>query len=575
MNYNADIQRVKRHFLPNDFGISTWDALLPFYEELANRTIENKSELEQWLCDVSELQAAISEDACWRQIHMTCDTENKSLEEAFTFFCTEIEPYIKPYADALNRKLMQSPFMKELDQTQYSMMLRSIENEINLYREENIQLSAEVNVLAQQYGAITGKMTIEHQGSEYTLQQAAKFLMQSDRSLREEIYHKVNKRRQEDKESLHNLFDTLVQKRHQIALNAGFENFRDYMFQALGRFDYGVSECEQFHEAIKEYITPIVEHLYEEKKKQLGLHELKPYDTDAEPEGQLPLEPFKTGTELLEKSKLVFQQLNPFFGECLNTMERLGHFDLESRKGKAPGGYNCPLAESGAPFIFMNAAGTADDVVTMMHEGGHAIHSFLAHPLKLSAFKEYPMEVAELASMSMELFSIEHWHLIYKKPQELKRAKLELLERALSIFPWIATIDAFQHWIYTHPSHNHNERDEAWIRIYEEYAPKNISWDGLELYKEVLWQKQLHLFEVPFYYIEYGIAQLGALAMWQQYMAQPQQALQKYCQALSLGGTRSLPELYETAGIAFDFSKEKVKNLSEFVMAALKEIQED
>lgn len=568
----ADIQKIPRHFIPQTFSLQHWEELQPYLEQLLQRDIQNESEFQQWLRDLSEIQAVISEEACWKQIKMTCDTENKALEEDFNHFCLHIEPHIKPYADALNKKLLASPFLSSLTGSANDIYLRGVRKEIELFREENIPLQADLSVLAQQYGVITGKMSVTVQGKEYTLQQAAKFLMQSDRALRESVYYQVNERRKQDEETLNTLMNELLHKRHQVARNAGFENYRDYKFKELGRFDYGVQECYQFHEAIKTYITPVVEQLYEHKRQQLALDTLKPFDIDAEPEGQQPLEPFKHGDELLMKSIEVFTKLNPYFGDCLRTMQRMQHFDLDSRKGKAPGGYNCPLAETGAPFIFMNAAGTADDVVTMMHEGGHALHSFLSHDLAFSAYKEYPMEMAELASMSMELFSMEEWATFYPNPSELKRAKMEELERALSIFPWIATIDKFQHWMYTHPGHSNQERTTAWLSIHEEFAPKNISWDGLEAYRAILWQKQLHLFEVPFYYIEYGIAQLGALAMWKQYAQDKEGTLNRYMQALSKGNTQRLPELYQTAGIAFDFGPDYVKQLLEFVQTKMNEI---
>ncbi|MBL7766792.1 MAG: M3 family oligoendopeptidase [Chitinophagaceae bacterium] len=574
MQHNADIQKITRHYLPHDFSIVNWESLQSYFEELSQRPLDSLQALEQWMKDTSELQAVISEDVCWRQIRMTCDTENKSLEEAFNFFCMEIEPKIKPYADALNKKMMACPFVKELDQKLYYTYLRGVEKEIRLFNEKNIELSAELNVLAQHYGSITGKMSVTIEDKEYTLQQAAKFLMLSDRNKRLDVYTKVNERRKQDEDELNKLFDELLAKRHQVALNAGFQNYRDYKFEELGRFDYSVKDCENFHDSIKQFITPIVEQLYEHKRKQLGLDHLKPYDVDAEPEGQKPLEPFQNGEELLEKSIQAFSNLRPYFGDCLRKMKALNQFDLDSRKGKAPGGYNCPLAETGAPFIFMNAAGTADDVVTMMHEGGHALHSFLSHDLSLSAFKEYPMEMAELASMSMELFSMDQWPVFYTNEAELKRAKAEELERALSIFPWIATIDKFQHWLYTHPGHSVAERTSAWLEIHQEFSPKNILWDGLESYRAILWQKQLHLFEVPFYYIEYGIAQLGALAMWKQYKADKEKTLDLYMLALSKGNTQTLPELYKTAGIRFDFSAETVRELSEFVQVEMKAVFE-
>jgi oligoendopeptidase F len=301
MTLSADIKKLERKYIPTDFTLTSWEDVKPYFIQLQDREINHVSDLKQWLADLSELQAVISEDACWRQIKMTCDTENKSLEEAFTFFCLEIEPHIKPWIDILNRKLMACPFVSELDPTAYFVYLRSVENEIKLFNEKNIPLHAEVNVLSQQYGAITGKLSIMHDQKEYTLQQASKFLMQSNRSLREEIYTKVNNCRLEHQSDLNELFNQLVAKRHQIAQNAGFENYRDYKFQELGRFDYTVDDCSHFHEAIKKYILPIVEEIYDHKRKLLNVETLMPYDIDAEPQGQVPLEPFTSGGRIAIK----------------------------------------------------------------------------------------------------------------------------------------------------------------------------------------------------------------------------------------------------------------------------------
>lgn len=561
----ADIQKTKRHFVPEDFKVTTWETLEPFFKNLLERNINSKADLEQWLKDMSELEAIVSEDACWRQIKMTCDTTDKSLEEAFTYFCMEVQPKLQPYADALNKKLIQSPFTNELDKEKYFTYLRNVRKSIELFREANIPLQAELSVLQQQFGVITGAMTIEVNGQEYTLQQASKFLLEHDRNLREEVYRKIQERRSQDKTTLDDLFTKLVVLRDQVAKNAGFENYRDYKFVDLGRFDYTKEDCFQFHEAVKLHVLPLVEKINNHKKEKLGLDVLRPWDTEAEPAHIQPLHPFKTGKELLEKSEKCFAALNPFFADCLKKMDEMGHLDLESRKGKAPGGYNCPLAESGAPFIFMNAAGQMDDVTTMVHEGGHAVHSFLAHPLELSAFKEYPMEIAEVASMSMELFTMDKWDEFFDNADDLKRAKEHQLERVITIFPWIATIDKFQHWIYENPKHTVEERTAAWIKIADEFSSNTIDYTGLESYRQISWQRQLHLFEVPFYYIEYGIAQLGAIGMWMQYKKNPQQALNNYINALSLGGTKTLPELFTAAGLQFDLSPEHIKTLMEFV----------
>lgn len=569
MNYSADIKKIERHFVPKNFKITDWKSLEPYFDDLLTRQLNSVADQEKWMKDLSELDAVVSEDFCWRQIRMTCDTENKQLEEAFTFFVMEIQPNVQTYADKLNRKLVESEFTKELDHDKYFTYLRNTKKNIELFREENIPLNSELGVLAQQFGVISGKMTVEIQGKEYTLQQAAKFLENPDRSIREEAYHKINSRRLKDKEELNNLYSKLIEKRDKVAKNAGFANYRDYRFVELGRFDYKKEDCIAFHEAVKQHVLPLVNRIYEHKKEQLGVDTLRPWDIDAQPVGVQPLNPFKTGEELIEKSIACFLELHPFFADCLKKMKTINHLDLESRKGKAPGGYNCPLAESGAPFIFMNAAGQMDDVTTMVHEGGHAVHSFLAHGLELTAFKEYPMEIAEVASMAMELFSMEYWNVFFDNDEELKRAKEHQLERVITIFPWIATIDKFQHWIYEHPTHTDDERAAAWYSILGEFSSPVVDFSGLEEYRRNGWQRQLHLFEVPFYYIEYGIAQLGAIGMWKQFKENKQQALQNYINALQLGGTKTLPELYKTAGLQFSFAPGYINELMQFVKKEL------
>ena len=562
---SADIKKIERKYIPEKLIVENWEVIEPYFKELLEREINSKNDLEKWLADMNELEAVINEDFSWRQIKMTCDTTDKKLEESFNFFCMEIHPKIQPYADALNKKLVNSAYTKELNPDSYFTYLRSVKKNIDLFREDNIQLQAELAVLQQKYGVITGKMIVEVNGKEYTLQQAAKFLESHDRDLREDVYRKINERRLQDKNELNNLFSILIEKRQKVAENAGFENYRDYKFKELGRFDYSKEDCFRFHDSVKDHVLPLVNKIYSNKKRKLGLDNLRPWDVEAEPAGTKALTPFKTGSELLEKSIECFRQIRPFFGECLQQMNTMKHLDLESRQGKAPGGYNCPLAESGAPFIFMNAAGQMHDVTTMVHEGGHAVHSFLTHNLSLNAFKEYPMEIAEVASMAMELFSMDHWDVFFENKDDLRRAKEHQLERTITIFPWIAVIDKFQHWLYENPDHTTEERTEQWLTILNDFSDDVIDYTGLENYRANGWQKQLHLFEVPFYYIEYGIAQLGAIGMWMQYKKNPEQALDNYMKALSLGGTKTLPELYRAAGLTFDFSAENIKTLMDFV----------
>jgi oligoendopeptidase F len=503
---------------------------------------------------------------------MTCDTTDKALEESFNYFYLEILPKLQPYTDLLNKKLVSSPFVSQLDQQKYYTYLRNVRKNIDLFREENIPLQAEINVLQQQYGQVAGAMTVNIDGREFTLQQASKFLEDPNREKREEVYRKMYDRRLLDKDTLNQLFTTLVGLRHKVAINAGYKNYRDYKFAEMGRFDYTPEHCFQFHEAVRLHVMPLVDEIFDGQRKKLGLDVMKPWDTEAEAAGVQPLRPFKEGKELLDKTVSCLEELDPFFADCLRKMEQMSHLDLDSRKGKAPGGYNMPLAESGAPFIFMNAAGQMSDVTTMVHESGHAVHSFLAHPLELHAFKEYPTEMAEVASMAMELFTMDHWHVFFDNEEDLKRAKRHQLERVITIFPWIATIDKFQHWVYEHPEHNESERAEAWMNILNEFSSSVVDFAGLMPYRNISWQRQLHLFEVPFYYIEYGIAQLGAIGLWKQYKQNPRAAVENYIFSLSLGGTKTLPELYKAAGLAFDFSPETIRDLMELVRDELRKL---
>ena len=566
------IKKTPRNYLPESFTVDSWETLAPYFEELESRPLSTVLELEKWLKDASELEAVISEEASWRQIRMTCDTEDPALVASFEFFMKKIQPMIQPVADRLNRKLIDCPITQELDTNKYFTFLRNIRKNIELFHESNVAIQSELNVAQQEYGIIAGKMSIEVNGQEYTLQQASKFLEDPDQSLRESVYHKIAARRAQDRDKLETLFELLLDKRQQLAINAGFTDYRAYRFTELGRFDYTPKDCELFHEAVREQVMPLVNELLEAKRKELGVDRLRPWDLEAEPIGTKPLRPFEKGNELIDKTIRCLEKLDPYFSNCISTMQKMGRLDVDSRKGKAPGGYNCPLAETGAPFIFMNAAGTLDDITTMVHESGHAVHSFLSHPLELNGFKEYPTEMAEVASMSMEFFTMDHWDNFFSDAAELKRAKQQQLERVIILFPWIATIDAFQHWLYLNPGHSRSDRETAWVRILRDYTSPVLDISGTETYRSFLWQRQLHLFEVPFYYIEYGIAQLGAIGMWQQYQKNHTEALDHYRIALQAGGTRTLPELFKLAGLKFDLSPDHIGTLMRFVKAELEKI---
>lgn len=568
---NLKITKKQRLYIPADLSVQ-WENLEPLFNELTLRPINSVEELEKWLRDRSELEAALEEDFAWRYIRMTCDTTDEKLLSDFQFFATDIEPKIAPVNNALNKKFIESEFTEELDKDKYFVYTRGIKKALELFREENIPLQTQIQVEQQKYQAITGAMSVHLGDKEYTLEQAAVFLKDTNRSIRQEAWQAITERRLRDKDKLDELFNALLKLRHQVARNAGFENFRDYMFQALGRFDYTPHDCYKFHEAIEKEIVPILRKQAEKRREALGIDQLKPWDMDVDISGQPALKPFKTGEELIEKSIKCFHGLDPYIGERLEIMRSNGFFDVESRKGKAPGGYNYPLAESGAPFIFMNSAGTFRDLTTMVHEGGHAVHTFISSGLELNDFKHLPSEVAELASMSMELISMDRWDVFFDNPEDLKRAKKDQLKDVLKTLPWVAVVDQFQHWIYTNPDHTSEERAEAWKKIFEPFGNSFADWSEYPLALENLWQKQLHIFEVPFYYVEYGIAQLGAIAVWKNYKKDPVKGLDSYLEALKLGYTKTIKEIYETAGIEFNFSASYVAELAEFVKEELKKL---
>lgn len=563
--------RPIRSFISNDLVIDSWSKLEIYFQHLLDASVNSVSELEQWMRNRSELESVMEEDMAWRYIKMNIDTSDKKLAQDFSFWIKEISPKVAPYSHQLNKKVYDSPFLKDLDTDKYFIYLRGLKKSIEIYREENIPLFVEMETKQQEYGAIAAKMSVEIDGESMTMQKAAQFLKDTNRLKRESVFKTINQRRLQDVEALDNLFDDLIALRQKIAKNCGFDNYRDYKFAAMGRFDYTPDDCYDFHDAIAKEIVPIIESFDLSKKQKLKLENYKPWDTGVDPDGNAPLKPFDGGQQLIDKSIKSFARLRPYYGECLEIMKEMKHLDLESKKGKAPGGFNYPLYEIGVPFIYMNAVGSQRDLVTMVHEGGHAIHSFLSRDLDLCDFKSVPSEVAELASMSMELISMDSWDEFYSDEKELQRAKKEQMQKVLEGLPWIAAIDKFQQWIYT-TDHTADQRRQEWKNIMSQLNSSVIDWQGQEDALYNLWQKQLHLYEVPFYYIEYGMAQLGAIAMWRSYKQLGQEALDNYDAALKLGYTKSIGELYKTAGIEFNFSQEYVNELADFIKKELADL---
>ena len=470
MEVHAIPQRPQRRFLGEDFTVTTWEELKPWLAKLMERDLGSVDALKKWFRDRSEVEAVLSEDLAWRYIKMTCYTDNKEYLKSYQDFIENIQPQIAPVADQLNKKAAASPYLDQLSNVEgFDIMIRNLKKDIEIFRDENVPLYTEINTESQKYAQINGGMTIDWEGKEITLQQGSVVMMSTDRSKRESIYHKISDRRLKDKETLDELFSKLITLRHKVSVNAGFPNFRDYMFRSLGRFDYTPQDCFNFHEAIRGEVVPLLEKFSQERKTALKVDQLRPWDKAVDPEGREALKPFNNGKELTDKTIEVFRRLDPFLGQCLAVMKEMGHLDLESRKGKAPGGYNYPLSEIGVPFIFMNATSTLRDMVTIMHEGGHAIHNFLTRDLELNDFKSTPSEVAELASMSMELISMDHWDVFFTDEAELRRAKREHLEDLIETLPWVATIDKYQHWLYENPGHTPEERRKQWNLIFDQF----------------------------------------------------------------------------------------------------------
>lgn len=566
-------QRPAREFLGENFELNGWEDLKPFYETLLAREVSSVEDLRQLFLDRSQLESFLSENFAWRYIRQTCDTANEELIKSLQFFIAEIQPQLSVYGNLLDKKIADSTFLQDLTDTGYSITIRGMKKAIEIFREENIPLVTEIQTEERRYGAIAGAMTVTLDGEEMTLQKAADRLQSTDRAVREEAWRAISERRYQNHEELDGLLLKLVGLRNQVALNAGFANYRDYMFAAMGRFDYTPQDCFDFHDVVQEAVVPLLVETAKERKQGLQVDALRPWDTKVDVKGLAPLKPFESGDELLDKTIRCFTKLDPYLGDCLKIMKIMGHLDLESRKGKAPGGYNYPLDEIGVPFIFMNATSNLRDMITLLHEGGHAVHSLITRDLALNSFKHTPSEVAELASMSMELLTMDYWDEFFDNKEDLRRAKIQHLESIIETLPWVATIDKFQHWMYENPGHTAEERKASWEKIYTQFSDSVVDWSGLEQFRDYLWQRQLHIYEVPFYYIEYGIAQLGAIGVWKNYRENPKKGLEGYLSALRLGYTATIGEIYKAADIPFDFSKKHINELMSFVKGELERLK--
>jgi oligoendopeptidase F len=561
----------ERSFVSADANLADKDQVVSLYQQLFDRPINSVRELEQWLADLSELEAAVDQQYTVLYIRMTCQTDDKERADAYKDFIENVLPAIKPLGDKINRKYLAERKRFDLDARRYEVFDRNTRMDIEMFREENVPLQTELDLLSQEYQTISAAMTVQFQGKERTLQQMAKYLLEPDRPLRESAWRASAERRLKDQDKLDEIYDKMLGLRDRIARNAGCKDYIEYKFRAGHRFDYTPEDCRRYHDAVQRLVVPVYDEIQKKSRSQMKLDVLRPWDTSVDPQGRPPLKPFEKVDKLVSGVETIFDRIDPDLGGQFKTMAGMGLLDLDSRKGKAPGGYQSTLAETRKPFIFMNAVGVNRDVETLLHEGGHAFHSFAAADDPFYPYRHAPLEFCEVASMSMELLGNRHLDVFYT-PEEIKRTMFEHLEGIIQLLPWVATIDAFQHWIYEHPGHSREERTQQWLDTYGRFMGSVIDWTNLEEFRKALWHRQLHIFEYPFYYIEYGIAQLGALQLWVRARTDLPAALADYKKALALGGSRPLPELFAAAGLKFDFSENTIAPLMDAVLDELAEL---
>jgi oligoendopeptidase F len=547
----------KRAFVPADLVVTDFACLEPLYRALLDRPIDSPDDLGRWLRDFSELTSVVDEHGSRLYIDKSCHTDDTAIEQRYLHFVEHVEPKIKPLYFQLQKRYLESSHRDPLERTDRKLQIlgRRWRADVELFRDENVPLETEITKLNNEYDKICGAMTVTFRGAEYTMQQLARFLEKPDRPTREEAWRLSAERRMRERESIEAIFDQQLPLRQTIARNAGLGDYRAFVWKSYKRFDYSPDDCLRFADAIATTCVPLVDELDRQRRQDLGLERLRPWDLSVDPKNRPPLEPFRESEvpAFVEKTRVIFERMSPQLAGDFDSLRRRNNLDLASRRGKQPGGYQCSLEEAREPFIFMNAAGLQRDVETLLHEGGHAFHCLAARDEDLVFVRSAPMEFCEVASMSMELLGSDHFDVFYNAA-DAARAKRTLMEGIIRFLPWMATIDSFQHWLYTNACHTNEQRTAEWLRLLERFGSK-VDWSGLEEIRASQWQRQLHLFHAPFYYIEYGIAQLGALQLWMKSRENPQQALANYRAALKLGGTRPLPELFAAAGIRFDFSE--------------------
>lgn len=558
----------------NTIDISNVLQLEKTLSTLLNKMISSKLDLENWLKEQSKVIWEIEEQLRLHYIAFQCNTDDEEIKDTFEHDQQFVKPLLKRYQNLLDNKYLESPFRMELDSNVYGLLDTKIKNAQKLFCEENIELEIQEDKLVTEYFEITGGLSAIWDGEEKTITELQSYLQDSNRDIRKKAKTIISEQFLSVEKELQNILNQLIEIRHQKAKNIQLENYRDYMFKKYERFDYSAIDCYELAESIRKYVVPLKDKIMLEKKEKLQVDTLRPWDVSAVTPDQKVLKPIANENDLIEKSTHIFNKLDVEFSALLNRMYKHNCLDLTSRKGKAAGGFCEYLPASQLSYIFMNLNYTQDDIITFIHEMGHSIHNELIKPLELRQYIEIPAETAELASMTMELFSLNFWDTFYTDKKDLKQAKINFFKDVISYLPIMLIVDQFQHWLYENPIHTSEERNEKYLQLQKHYQSSVIHIDGYENWIATSWLPVLHIFEVPFYYIEYAIAQLGALQMYKQYKEDPKQTLENYKKALSLGSSQSIKEVYDAAGIRFDFSGETIKELMLFVEKELELLEQ-
>ena len=558
----------------NSIDISNVLELENTLSTLLNEVISSKLELENWLKKQSTFIWGIEEQLRLHYIAFQCNTDNKEIKDTFEYDQKYVRPLLKRYQNSFDTKYLESPFRMELDPKTYSLLNKKIKNAQTLFCEKNIDLEVNEDKLVTKYFEITGGLTALWNGEEKTITELQSYLQNPDRHIRKKAKTLISETFLSVEDKLQHILNELIVIRDQKAKNIQLHNYRDYMFKKHERFDYTPEDCYELAESIRKYVVPLIDKIYNKKKSELQVESLRPWDLNATAPNQKVLKPIEKASDLIEKSSHILHKLDPEFSALLNRMQKNNCLDLESRKGKGPGGFCEYLPASQLSFIFMNLNHTHYDVTTFLHEMGHSIHNDCMKQLELQKYLEIPSESAELASMTMELFSMEYWDTFYENKEEFIEVKLEFFKDIVKYLPQMLIVDQFQHWMYENPNHTAKERNGKYLELHNTYQSNVVNIEGYENWVATGWLPVLHIFEIPFYYIEYAIAQLGALQMYKQYKENPKQALENYKKALSLGSSKSLTEVYEAAGIRFDFSSETIKELMAFVEKELELLEQ-